>query len=99
MIRKGLLFDTYDRTIPMHRCPKIIARTGPDYAFSIHYIDNVKTVPVDKSVLQLAHYKMTWRSEWDHANYTVDTRMQRFTERTVRYMKRASMVYDSYLHK
>lgn len=99
MIRRGLLFDAYDRTIPMHRCPKIIARTGPDYAFSIHYIDNVKTVPVDKSILQLAHYKMTWRSEWDHANYTVDTRMQRFTERTVRNMKRASMVYDSYLHK
>ena len=78
MLKNGSLFDVYDRVYRVWRCPKIILKTGYDYALSIHYILNVKTQSVPKSIIQLQHYKNTCYNVNTNTSYQIDNRMKKY---------------------
>ena len=95
MIRKGLLFDTYDRIYPQKRCPKIILKTGMDYVLDIHYVMNVKTKPIAKNVLQIQHYKNCCYRVNETETYQTDNRMKQYSDD----MQQKMLRYDQLLRQ
>ena len=88
----GRVFDVYNHIVPVFRNPKTIAKTGPDYLFSVHYIENEKTQPLNKSILQLAHYKKAWMNR----SFYVDNRMITFSKRNIENMKAIRLFFQQY---
>lgn len=88
----GRVFDVYNHIVPVFRHPKTIAKTGPDYLLSVHYIENEKTQPLNKSILQLAHYKKAWMNR----SFYIDSRMSVFSKRNIENMKAIRLFYEQY---
>ena len=59
-MKEGKIFDAHDLLYQVNVGRKNIIKTGPDHVLSVHYLKNVRSIPVSKSILSIAEYKKRW---------------------------------------
>lgn len=94
MMKEGRIFDSHDHLHSAKVRGKNIIKTGPDYVVSVHYLHNIYSVPVNKSILSIAEYRRRWRND----SFIKDERMKRYTPYMMQEMKRVQMVYNGYFN-
>ena len=93
-MKEGRIFDAHDHRIFAGVQGKNIIKAGPDYVVSIHYLNSIRSIPVNKNILSIAEYRKRWRK----GSYVKDERMKRYTPYMMQTMKRIQQLYNDYFN-